>query len=110
MTSRAAAARNPTARKINFPLIYHKLESAECRKQIFWTAKVRIIRIIYKMAFSRAEVDINIIFAAVKNLNDKIMPGKYTFTMIKPDAVSAKNAGPIIKMIEDAGGTVTIVS
>jgi len=26
-----------------------------------------------------------------------------TFTMIKPDAVSANNTGAIIKMIEDAG-------
>lgn len=32
-----------------------------------------------------------------------IMAGKRTFTMIKPDAVSASNAGAIIKMIEEAG-------
>lgn len=31
------------------------------------------------------------------------MAGKRTFTMIKPDAVSASNAGAIIKMIEEAG-------
>lgn len=31
------------------------------------------------------------------------MAGKRTFTMIKPDAVSAGNSGAIIKMIEEAG-------
>jgi nucleoside-diphosphate kinase len=31
------------------------------------------------------------------------MAGKLTFTMIKPDAVAAGNAGAIIKMIEEAG-------
>jgi nucleoside-diphosphate kinase len=31
------------------------------------------------------------------------MTGRTTFTMIKPDAVSAGNSGAIIKMIEDAG-------
>jgi nucleoside-diphosphate kinase len=31
------------------------------------------------------------------------MAGNYTFTMLKPDAVSAGNAGAIIKMIEEAG-------
>lgn len=31
------------------------------------------------------------------------MAGKRTFTMIKPDAVSAGNTGAIIKMIEEAG-------
>ena len=31
------------------------------------------------------------------------MTGKTTFTMIKPDAVSAGNSGAIIKMIEEAG-------
>lgn len=31
------------------------------------------------------------------------MAGKRTFTMIKPDAVSAANAGAITKMIEEAG-------
>ena len=31
------------------------------------------------------------------------MAGKLTFTMIKPDAVSAGNAGAIIKMIQEAG-------
>ena len=31
------------------------------------------------------------------------MPGTYTFTIVKPDAVSAGNTGAIIKMIEDAG-------
>ncbi|MEM9858806.1 MAG: nucleoside-diphosphate kinase [Bacteroidota bacterium] len=31
------------------------------------------------------------------------MAGKRTFTMIKPDAVSAGNSGAITKMIEDAG-------
>lgn len=31
------------------------------------------------------------------------MSGKYTFTMIKPDAVGAGNSGAIIKMIEEAG-------
>jgi nucleoside-diphosphate kinase len=31
------------------------------------------------------------------------MAGKRTFTMIKPDAVSAGNAGAITKMIEEAG-------
>lgn len=31
------------------------------------------------------------------------MAGNRTFTMIKPDAVSAKNSGAIIKMIEEAG-------
>jgi nucleoside-diphosphate kinase len=31
------------------------------------------------------------------------MAGKTTFTMIKPDAVSAGNSGAIIKMIEEAG-------
>jgi nucleoside-diphosphate kinase len=31
------------------------------------------------------------------------MPGKRTFTMIKPDAAGAGNTGAIIKMIEEAG-------
>jgi len=31
------------------------------------------------------------------------MAGNRTFTMIKPDAVEAKNTGAIIKMIEEAG-------
>jgi nucleoside-diphosphate kinase len=31
------------------------------------------------------------------------MTGNRTFTMIKPDAVSANNTGSIIKMIEEAG-------
>lgn len=31
------------------------------------------------------------------------MTGQITFTMIKPDAVSAGNTGAIIKMIEEAG-------
>jgi nucleoside-diphosphate kinase len=31
------------------------------------------------------------------------MAGNKTFTMIKPDAVGAKNSGAITKMIEDAG-------
>jgi nucleoside-diphosphate kinase len=31
------------------------------------------------------------------------MAGNKTFTMIKPDAVSANNSGAIIKMIEEAG-------
>jgi nucleoside-diphosphate kinase len=31
------------------------------------------------------------------------MAGNRTFTMIKPDAVSASNSGAIIKMIEEAG-------
>ncbi|MGF1532643.1 MAG: nucleoside-diphosphate kinase [Bernardetiaceae bacterium] len=31
------------------------------------------------------------------------MTGNYTFTMIKPDAVSAGNSGAILKMIEAAG-------
>lgn len=31
------------------------------------------------------------------------MAGNRTFTMIKPDAVSANNTGAIIKMIEEAG-------
>ncbi len=31
------------------------------------------------------------------------MSGKFTFTMIKPDAVNAGNAGAIIKMIQEAG-------
>ena len=31
------------------------------------------------------------------------MAGRRTFTMIKPDAVSAANAGAIIKLIEEAG-------
>lgn len=31
------------------------------------------------------------------------MAGKRTFTMIKPDAVSANNTGAITKMIEEAG-------
>jgi nucleoside-diphosphate kinase len=31
------------------------------------------------------------------------MMGKTTYTMIKPDAVSAGNSGAIIKMIEEAG-------
>lgn len=31
------------------------------------------------------------------------MSGKRTFTMIKPDAVSANNTGAITKMIEEAG-------
>ncbi len=31
------------------------------------------------------------------------MAGKRTFTMLKPDAVSANNCGAIIKMIEEAG-------
>ena len=31
------------------------------------------------------------------------MPGKITFTMIKPDAVSAGNSGAIIKIIEENG-------
>ena len=31
------------------------------------------------------------------------MTGNITFTMIKPDAVSAGNSGAIIKMIEEAG-------
>lgn len=31
------------------------------------------------------------------------MAGKRTFTMIKPDAVSAGNTGSIMKMIEEAG-------
>jgi nucleoside-diphosphate kinase len=31
------------------------------------------------------------------------MAGNKTFTMIKPDAVGAKNTGAIIKMIEEAG-------
>lgn len=31
------------------------------------------------------------------------MTGKRTYTMIKPDAVSAGNTGAIIKMIEEAG-------
>jgi nucleoside-diphosphate kinase len=31
------------------------------------------------------------------------MAGKRTFTMLKPDAVSASNSGAIIKLIEEAG-------
>ena|SRR5436190_15169697 len=31
------------------------------------------------------------------------MAGNYTFTMLKPDAVNAGNAGAITKMIEEAG-------
>jgi nucleoside-diphosphate kinase len=31
------------------------------------------------------------------------MAGKRTFTMLKPDAVSASNSGAIIKIIEEAG-------
>jgi nucleoside-diphosphate kinase len=31
------------------------------------------------------------------------MAGRRTFTMIKPDAVSAANAGAIVKLIEEAG-------
>jgi nucleoside-diphosphate kinase len=31
------------------------------------------------------------------------MTGKYTFTMIKPDAVEANNIGPILAMINKAG-------
>jgi len=31
------------------------------------------------------------------------MPGKVTFTMIKPDALEANNSGAIIKIIEEAG-------
>ena len=34
------------------------------------------------------------------------MAGKTTFTMIKPDAFGAGNAGAIIKMIEEAGFTI----
>jgi nucleoside-diphosphate kinase len=34
------------------------------------------------------------------------MTGNTTFTMIKPDAVSAGNSGAIIKMIEEAGFTI----
>jgi len=35
--------------------------------------------------------------------NQNKMAGNRTFTMIKPDAVSAGNTGAIIKMIQDAG-------
>ncbi|MEJ7645252.1 MAG: nucleoside-diphosphate kinase [Chryseolinea sp.] len=31
------------------------------------------------------------------------MAGNFTFTMLKPDSVSAGNSGAIIKLIEDAG-------
>lgn len=35
------------------------------------------------------------------------MTGKITFTMIKPDAVSADNTGPILAMINKAGFRIT---
>lgn len=37
------------------------------------------------------------------------MAGNRTFTMIKPDAVSAANAGAIMKMIEEAGFRIVAV-
>jgi nucleoside-diphosphate kinase len=42
-------------------------------------------------------------FAAIIYEPNSGMKTNRTFTMIKPDAVSAGNAGAIIKMIEDAG-------
>ncbi len=44
------------------------------------------------------------LFLRERSVNIKeIMPGKKTFTMIKPDAFEAGNSGAIIKMIEEAG-------
>jgi nucleoside-diphosphate kinase len=37
------------------------------------------------------------------------MAGKRTFTMLKPDAVSASNSGAIIKLIEEAGFRVVAI-
>lgn len=37
------------------------------------------------------------------NFSNNTMSGRFTFTMIKPDAVSAGHSGSIIKMIEAAG-------
>lgn len=43
------------------------------------------------------------IFAAIERKLKITMAGKRTFTMLKPDAVSASNSGAIIKLIEEAG-------
>ena len=45
----------------------------------------------------------DVLILPVEIKNDYKMAGKRTFTMIKPDAVSAGNTGAIIKMIEEAG-------
>lgn len=45
----------------------------------------------------------DVLILPVEIINDYKMAGKRTFTMIKPDAVSAGNTGAIIKMIEEAG-------
>jgi nucleoside-diphosphate kinase len=44
-----------------------------------------------------------VIFAPQKPKKPTIMSNNKTFTMIKPDAVAAGNAGAITKMIEEAG-------
>jgi nucleoside-diphosphate kinase len=50
-------------------------------------------------------MDYYAIFAPILSLVEKLthMAGKRTFTMLKPDAVSASNTGAITKIIEEAG-------